>query len=127
MAKNQSYKGTPPIVGDGATIITPRGEAFYSDRDVYEVVSISADSKEVTIKRYRPYVTNPERPYGAEPEYAYLADRLSDKSEVIVWRGNEWRFKHSKANIWSGSESTVYGPGLIIIFGHKDYYRDPSF
>lgn len=78
-----SNNSTIPVVGQGAT------EMHYSDRGVYEVISVSKCGKEVQLEQLNAIAALPNSPIGHqnwkfEPTGQFL---------TVVWRNNAWKRK----------------------------------
>jgi hypothetical protein len=94
-----------PEVGKGATIL------YWSDRDAYEVLNVSADRRRVLIQAYKvKRIDN----LGMSDQQEYAYDELAGIPEWIVFKYNSWRYENT-------------GGKLNIIFGVKKQYYDFSF
>lgn len=81
-----SNNSTLPEVGKGATILS------WTDRDAYEVISVSKDYKTVVIQDYIPERIDD---FGMSDSQEYKYEKLGDNKQTIVWRHGAWRRKVS--------------------------------
>jgi len=78
---------TIPVVGKGATML------YWTDRDAYQVMSVSDDLKTVVVKKC---IAERIDNNGMSESQKYDYSKLSPIEETIVWKWNAWRLINKK-------------------------------
>jgi hypothetical protein len=103
-----SNNRTVPVVGMGAT------QMFYSDRECFEVVEVSADGKSARLQYLDAVAKKSGQPYGSQ-EWDLVP---TDRYVTVVWRQNAWRTVGRKIEFTKEFRKQCEAEGIQYIGNH---------